>query len=145
MKNLADKLKNELKQIELKEIQEAKKRANLAWELEGEKCTKYIFQKLEKRKNADQAIVSLKNRQNGKILKDQQEILTEVQHFCGQLYGQRNNVQKQIEISHRPSVIGGNDQNQSNKQFNFIPKRCRHKGSNMQCSQETSNHEKLRM
>ena len=69
LKNLADKLKNELKQIELKEIQGAKKCANLAWELEGEKCTKYLFQKLEKRKNADQAIVSLKNRQNGKILK----------------------------------------------------------------------------
>ena len=42
-------------------------------------------------------------------------------------------------------MIGWNDQNQSNKQLNFNPKRCGVKGSNKQCSQETPNHEKLRM
>ena len=42
-------------------------------------------------------------------------------------------------------MIGRNGQNQSNKQFNFNPKRCRPKGSNTQCSQETPNHEKVRM
>ena len=57
-------LKNELKQIEMKEAQE------------GEKCTKYFFLNLEKRKNVDQAILSLKSRQNRKILKNQQKILT---------------------------------------------------------------------
>ena len=69
-------LKNELKQIEMKEARVAKIRAKITWELEGEKCTKYFFLNLEKRKNVDQAILSLKSRQNGKILKNQQKILT---------------------------------------------------------------------
>ena len=88
MQNLADKLKNEFKQIEMNEAQGAKIRAKITWELEGEKCTKYFFQKLEK-KNADQAILSHKSRQNGKILKDQQEELTKVKTFYEQLYGQK--------------------------------------------------------
>ena len=71
----------------MKEAQVAKIRAKITWELEGEKYTKYFFQKLEKRNNADQAIVSLKSRQNDKILKDQQEILTEVKNVYEQLYG----------------------------------------------------------
>ena len=54
MQNLGDKLRNELKQIEMKKAQGTKIRAKITWEL-GEKCTKYFFQKLEKRKNADQA------------------------------------------------------------------------------------------
>ena len=74
--NLANMLKNKLKQIEMKEAQVAKIRAKITWELEGEKCTKYFFLKLEKRKNVDQAILSLKCWQNGKILKNQQKILT---------------------------------------------------------------------
>ena len=78
MQNLAHKLKNELKQIAMKETRGAKTRAKITWELQGKKCSKYFFQKLEKRKNEDQAILSLKSRQNGKILKDQQEIFTEV-------------------------------------------------------------------
>ena len=69
-------LKNELKQIEMKEARVAKIRAKITWELEGEKCTKYFFLNLEKRKNVDQAILSLKSRKNGKILKNQQKILT---------------------------------------------------------------------
>ena len=143
--NIADKLKNELKQIEMKEAQGAKIRANITLELEGEKCTKYFFQKLEKRKNADQAILFLKIRQNAKILKNQQGILTEVKPFYEQLYGQKYIVQARIEINHGLSVIGRNDQNQSNKQFNFNLKRCGPKESNTKCSQETPNHEKLRM
>ena len=38
MQILADKLKNELKQIEMKEA----KGAEITWELEGERCTKYF-------------------------------------------------------------------------------------------------------
>ena len=68
LQNLANKLKSELKQIEIKEVQEAKTRAKMTWELEGKKCTKYFSQKLEKRKNADQVILSLKNRLDGKYL-----------------------------------------------------------------------------
>ena len=42
-------------------------------------------------------------------------------------------------------MIGWNDHNQWNKQFNFNPKRCGPKGSNTQYSQEPPNLEKLRM
>ena len=92
-------------------------------------------------------MLSLKNRQNGKILKDQQETLKEVKTFYEQLYGQKKNdsFQEWIETNPSTSVIGRNDQNQSNKQFNFNLKLCRPKGSNMQCSQEIPNHRKLRM
>ena len=68
LQNLTDKLKNDLKQIEMKEAQGTKIRVRLTWELEDEKYIKYFFQKTEKRKNADQAILSIKSRQNGKIL-----------------------------------------------------------------------------
>ena len=57
----------------------------------------------------------------------------------------KNNIQKQIEINHRPSIIGRNDQNQSNKKFNFNLERCGPKGSSTKCSQKTPNHNKLRM
>ena len=81
-------------------------RAKITRELEGENCSKYLFSKATKEKNANQAILFLKSRQNGKINKDQQEILTEVKHFYEQLYGQKNNVQEWIESNHSPSVIG---------------------------------------
>ena len=94
----------------MKEAHGAKIRAKIrSQELEGNKCTKYFFQKLEKKKNADPAILHLKSRQNNKILKDKQDILTEVKTFYEQLYGQKSNVQEQIEINHSPLVIGGSD------------------------------------
>ena len=62
----------------MKEAQVAKICAKITWELEDEKCTKYFFQKPEKRKKADQAILSPKSKQNSNRLNDQQEILTEV-------------------------------------------------------------------
>ena len=86
-------------------------RAKITWELEDEKFTKYFFQKLENRKNADQAKLSLKSRQKGKIPKDQQEILTDVKTFYEPLYGQKSNVQEQIEINDSPSVNSRNDLN----------------------------------
>ena len=137
MQNPAHKLKNELKQIEMKEAQRAKICAKIIWELEDEKCTKYFFQKLEQRKNGNQAIFSLKSRQSDKVLKYQQEILTEVKHFYEHFYGQKNNVQEWIEIDHSPLVIGWNGQNQSNKQVNFNSKHYGPKSSNMHCFQET--------
>ena len=89
LQNLADKLKNKLKQIEMKEAQGVKIHAKMTWELEGEKCTKYFFQKLEKRKTAVQAILSLKSRQNGKILKNQQKTLTELKLFMNSSMGKK--------------------------------------------------------
>ena len=49
----------------------------------------YFSQKLEKRKNADHDILSLKSKQNSKIPKNQQEILTEVKTFYEQLCGKK--------------------------------------------------------
>ena len=66
LQNLADKLNNELKQTEMKA---STRKDHLG--IRRRKCTKYFFQQPEKRKNADQAILSLKSRQNGKILKNQ--------------------------------------------------------------------------
>ena len=80
----------------MKEAPGAKIPAKITWELEGEKRTK-----ARKKKNADQAILSLKSRQNGKILKTQQKILTEVKAFY----------KVWIEINHSPQMTGPNDQN----------------------------------
>ena len=81
----------------MKEAHRAKIRAKITWELEREKCTKHFFQKLEAKKNADQAILSLKSRQNGKILTSRQEILTEVKTFYEQLYGQKTMSQSRLK------------------------------------------------
>ena len=43
--------------------------AKITWELEDEKCTKYFFPKLEKRKNSDQAKLLLKIGKTAKYLK----------------------------------------------------------------------------
>lgn len=52
LQNQVDKLKNKLKQIEIKETQGVKIRAKITWEHEGEKFIKHFFKKLGKRKNA---------------------------------------------------------------------------------------------
>ena len=84
-------------------------------------CTKKLFQKLEKRKNADQTILFLKRKQNCKILKDQQEKLTAVKTFYKQLYGQKNNLQGRTEINPSPSGIGRNHQHHLNKSnFKYV-------------------------
>ena len=54
----------------------------------------YFFQKLEKRKNADHDILSLKSKQNSKIPKNQQEILTEVKTFYEQLCGKKKQYER---------------------------------------------------
>ena len=61
--------KNKLKCRKLKG-QGATIRVKIIWQLEDEKFTKYFLQKLEKRKR-DQDILSLKSKQNNKIIKNQ--------------------------------------------------------------------------
>ena len=53
----------------MKDAQGEEIRPKTTWELQGGKCTKYFFKKLEKRKNTDQAMISLNSRQNSKMLK----------------------------------------------------------------------------
>ena len=52
----------------MKKVQGVKIHVKVIWELEDEKCSKYFFQNLGKRKHADQAILSLKSSENGNIL-----------------------------------------------------------------------------
>ena len=54
LQDLVDNFKSKLKQIEMKEAQGAKIHGKTAWMLKAEKHTKYFFQKLKERKNADQ-------------------------------------------------------------------------------------------
>ena len=70
----------------MKDAQGEEIRPKTTWELQGGKCTKYFFKKLEKRKNTDQAMISLNSRQNSKMLKGHQKILTEVKAFYEQIY-----------------------------------------------------------
>ena len=68
-------------------------------------------------------------------------MLTEFRNVYEDFFRQKSNVQNRIEINPSPSVIGQNDQNQSNKRINLNSKKYRHKGSNIQHSQETRNRE----
>ena len=88
-----DRRRNELEQVEMNKAKQAKIHARINWETEGEKCTKYFLQKLEKRKNADQAILSLKKQTNGKILKEKNKILDEVENFYRKNYIRKNKLQ----------------------------------------------------
>ena len=86
LQKIIDKYKSELFQIELKEAQGAKIRTKVKWELEGEKCNKFFFEKLEKKKDANQAIFSLKSLDGQRTLKKQEEIITEIRSFYENLY-----------------------------------------------------------
>lgn len=52
LKQTAQNLRTQLYNIELKEAQGAKNRSRLQYELQGERCTNFFFQQMEKRKNA---------------------------------------------------------------------------------------------
>lgn len=61
-------LRMQLFNIESKEAQGAKIRSRLQLELEGEKCNKFFFQQMAKRKHANQDMLSIKSIKDGKIL-----------------------------------------------------------------------------
>ena len=123
LQNLADRLRNELKQIEIKEAKGAKIRAKIKWDLEGEKCTKYFFQKLEKRKNTNQLILSLKEVKSGKVLTDHNEILDEVKNYYEQLYSEK----QYVNFSNSTSIFNPEI---SNSNTNFNPKTSQENTSN---------------
>ena len=79
-------LRTQLFNIESKEAQGAKVRSRLQLELEGEKCNKFFFQKMTKRKNANQDMLSIKRIKDGKMLTKQTEVLDEVKNFYAKLY-----------------------------------------------------------
>lgn len=86
----AQNLKTQLFNMELKEAQGAKIRSRLRFGLEGEKCTKLFFQKMAKRKYANQDMLSIKRINDSKILTKQTEILNEVKNFYANLYAKNS-------------------------------------------------------
>ena len=83
-------LRTKLFNIELKEAQGAKIRGRLQFELEGEKCTKSFFQKITKRKHANQDMLSIKRIKDSKTLTKQTAILDEVKNFYANLYSKNS-------------------------------------------------------
>ena len=90
LKQTAQILRTKLFNIELKETQGAKIRGRLQFELEGEKCTKSFFQKITKRKHANQDMLSIKRIKDSKTLTKQTEILDEVKNFYANLYSKNS-------------------------------------------------------
>ena len=86
----ADHLRSELFKIELQIAQGAKVRSRLRLELEGERCTKFFFQQVEKHKNSKQDMLSINRIKDGKLLTDQKEILSEVLNFYFNLYAENS-------------------------------------------------------
>lgn len=75
-------LRSQLYKIDLEEAQGATIRAKVQHELQGEKCSKFFFSQTEKRKDAQQTMLSL-NSDKGKLLTSQTDILEEVRnYFC---------------------------------------------------------------
>ena len=85
---MAENLRAQLFNIELKEAQGAKIRSRIQYELEGEKCTKFFFQQIDKRKHAKQDMYSIKRIKDGKVLTNQNDILNEVKNFYTNLYAE---------------------------------------------------------
>ena len=59
MKHLINNLQDEIYSLESKQARGAKIRANIRWDLEGEKCSKNLFQILERQNMQDQTISEL--------------------------------------------------------------------------------------
>ena len=86
LKQTAQNLRTQLFNIELKEAQGAKIRSRLKFELEGEKCTKFFFQQMEKCTNTKQDTLSIKRIKNRRVLTDQTHNLNEVKNYYAKLY-----------------------------------------------------------
>ena len=90
LQKTADHLRSELFKIHLQIAQGAKVRSRVRLELEGERCTKFFFQQVEKHKNSKQDMLSINRIKDGKLLTDQKEILSEVRNFYSNLYSENS-------------------------------------------------------
>ena len=91
LQTMANNLGSELFKIELHMAQGAKVHSRIRLELEGEKCTKFFFQQIEKHKNSKQDMLSIHRITDGKLLTNQKEILDEVKNFYIDLYADKQN------------------------------------------------------
>ena len=91
LQTMANNLRSELFKIELHMAQGAKVRSRTRLELEGERCTKFFFQQIEKHKNSKQVMLSTNRITDGKLLTNHKEILDEVKNFYADLYADKQN------------------------------------------------------
>ena len=91
LQTMANNLRSELFKIELHIAQGAKIRSRIRLELEGERCTKFFFQQIEKHKNSKQDMLSINRISDGKLLTSQNDILNEVKTFYANLYSNKQN------------------------------------------------------
>ena len=78
---MANNLRPKLFQIELHMARGAKTRSRIRTELNGERCTKFFFQQIEKHKNSKHDMLSINRINDGKFLTNQKDILEEVKTF----------------------------------------------------------------
>ena len=78
---MANNLRPKLFQIELHMARGAKTRSRIRTELNGERCTKFFFQQIEKHKNSKHDMLSINRIKDGKFLTNQKDILEEVKTF----------------------------------------------------------------
>ena len=102
LQTMANNLRSELFKIEVHMAQGAKIRSRIRIELDGERCTRFFFQQVEKHKNAKQDMFSITSIKNGKLLTSQKEILDEVKEFYADLYAEKqtNNFCGRISTTH---------------------------------------------
>ena len=78
---MANNLRPKLFQIELHMARGAKTRSRIRTELNGERCTKFFFQQIEKHKNSKHDMLSINRINDGKLLTNQKDILEKVKTF----------------------------------------------------------------
>ena len=111
--------------------QGAKLRSRVRLELEGERCTKFFFQQVEKHKNSKQDMTSINRLKDGKLLKEQKEILDEVNYYanlfakeqnqdtCGRISTTQDKTIKQEEMLRKISkTVSLENKTQCDKPFN---------------------------
>lgn len=97
--------KNDLKQLDIRELEGVKIRAKAEYTEKGEKSTRYFFS-LEKRRQAEQTI-KLLTKDNNETATEQRDILKEVHSFYKSLYSAEQtdpNAQKQIFDIQTPTL-----------------------------------------
>ena len=87
----ANNLRSEVFKIKLHTAQGVKIHSRIHIELDGERCTKFFFQQVEKHKNSKQDMLSVTRIKDGKLLTNQKEILDEVKNFYANLYADKQN------------------------------------------------------
>ena len=91
IKPMINNLQDELYILESKQAQDIKIRANIRWDLEGEKCSKMFFKVLERQNMQNQTISELYvDDKKTKSVSNTKDILTSAKSFYDNLYTKEN-------------------------------------------------------